>query len=169
MIRETQDGEDFVLKAGGREYNSAEVEALRINGTTGKVSMDATRPQVAWNKDAADGAAGTATAEHAIFRAPFAMTIKAIRYIPDAALTQDNSNYATITVAKRNSGGAVTLGSQTTRSVASGGSGSWTQWGAVTIPVSTASVAAGDIITVAISKSGTGVVVPAGQLLIEYV
>lgn len=114
-----------------------------------------------WAKTAADGAAGNATAETVIGRAAFALPIGHTFYFnPAAALTADNTNNAVITISKRTGGGgAVTVATLTTNVAA----GNWTAWTAVPI-VSTAAVAVGDVLTITITKGGTGVVVPAGVL-----
>jgi hypothetical protein len=175
-IREIQDGEDKVVQAFDRTYQGAITESMRHNGATGKVAMPAGHssdsPQYeAWDKAAADGAAANATAEHMIFRARQACTVRSVHYLPDAALTADNGNYATITVQKRAAGGGspVTVASKTTQIT---GSGNWTQWVAVALALSTTAanikLAAGETLTVAITKTGTGVVVPAGQLIVSY-
>lgn len=121
-----------------------------------------------WQKTAADGAAATATAETVIGgQGPAAgFKLDSVQFFPAAALTADDTNFATITVTKRTAGGStVTIATATTKTSASGGTGNWTAWSPVTIPVSAgASVAAGDLVSVAITKSGTGVVVPQGQL-----
>jgi hypothetical protein len=168
MIREKQDGEDLVFVAVDRTNAAAgEREVLRLNGNTGSVKQASTAWAECWDKSAVDGSASAATAEHTIFRAASDMTLNAVRYVPDAALTADNTNYATITVKRRNADGtgAVTLASVTTQIT---GSGNWSQWVAVNIPVVNASVSAGQIVTVGIAKAGTGVAVPAGQLVSEY-
>jgi hypothetical protein len=173
MIREKQDGEDLVLVAVDRGNATATTEAIRLNGNTGKLTLApfASTQLLGdyWDKTAADGAAATATTEHTFMRAPSAVQIVAVRYIPDAALTADASNNATITIKRRNADGtnAVTVAAVTT-SVA--GSGSWTQWVAVALTLTAAntSMAPGQFLTIAITKAGTGVVVPAGSLQIDY-
>jgi len=119
-------------------------------------------PNQSWQKAAADASAATATAETPVGRVGAAVTLGTIYYVPLAALTADNSNYATITVSKRTgAGGAVTVASVTTQIT---GSGNWTAFVPVAIPISAGSLAAGDVLTVAITKTGSGVVVPAGVL-----
>jgi len=119
-----------------------------------------------WPKIAADGGAGTATAETPIGmlgpgNVPIA--IGAVSIHPQSALTADNTNFATITVAKRTGGGApVTIASCTTKLVGGGGTGNWTAFTPVAMTVvANAFISPQDTITVTITKSGTGVVVPA--------
>lgn len=175
-IREKQDGEDKVEEAYNREFGGASIESLRRDGKTGKVTMPAghasASPQYeAWDKPAIDGSAAAATAEHVIFRAKQACTIQSAHYIPDAALTADNTNFATITVKRRNADGtgAVTVASIAT-TIAAPGSGNWLQWVAVTLALTAANIklTAGQILTVAITKASAGVAVQPGQLIVAY-
>jgi len=119
-----------------------------------------------WAKTAADGAAATATAETVIGTVGSAsgFAIGSCVFAPAAALTGDNTNNAVITVAKRTAatpGTPVTIASLTTNVAA----GNWTAWKAVSLTVAAgAFVSPGDVLTIAITKGGTGVVVPQGQL-----
>lgn len=122
-----------------------------------------------WSKDTDDGAAGTTTAERSIgIRFPYAVTILSAYYIPNANLTADDVNFATLKVWKRDSAG----GTQTaiaSASTTTGGTGNWTAFAPETLgTISNASVAAGASLTFEITKTAGGVVVPAGQLVIEY-
>jgi hypothetical protein len=120
-------------------------------------------------KLAADGAAATATSETAMgMISPAAGgNVVAAYFVPQAALTADPTNNATLTIQKRTAGGAAVTIAQVTTTTAAGGTGNWTAWQPVPITVSASAVAnALDAITFNISKSGTGVVVPAGQILI---
>lgn len=118
-----------------------------------------------WNKAAADGAAGTATAETSIARIQKPVTAGKAYFVPSAALVPDNANNATILVQKRDgAGGApVTVATKQT-TVANGGMTAFVPYdlGAIT----NGSFVPGDVLTVSITKAGTGVVVPAGQLVI---
>lgn len=118
-----------------------------------------------FTKTAADGAAGDATAETAIGYSAEAATLTSVRFVPAAALTANNTNYATLTVSKRSSsGGSKTTVAQVTTQIT--GSGNWTQWAAVDVPISAAAIAAGDSLTYEISKTAGGVAVPAGRLVL---
>jgi hypothetical protein len=87
-------------------------------------------------------------------------------YIPTGALTASNSAYATISVFKRTAGGAGVLLAAVTTQIA-GGSGNWTAWVPVSIPVVAAPVSAGDVLTCTITQTGGGVAVPSGQLIVN--
>lgn len=121
-----------------------------------------------WNKTADDGAAATTTAETVIGQQGpnVGFTVGSVTFSPHAALTSNDTSYATITVSKRTAGGAATtIAVATTKTTGGGGTGDWAAWTPVTIPVSAgALVSAKDVLTVTIGKSGSGVVVPQGAL-----
>jgi hypothetical protein len=111
-------------------------------------------------KSTADATASTATSETLIGTVHSGLPVgHIIKINPAAALTADNTNYATITVQKRTNGGAaVTIASANTK--ITGGTGNWTAFAPISVSL-TAAASPGDTITYSISKSGTGVVVPA--------
>ena len=114
-------------------------------------------PGLLWQKAAADGAAGTATAESVIPRLKRQERIVSIEYVPAAALTANDTNYATITIRKRDGAGgaAVTVASVTTK--ITGGSGDWTAFQAVSLgTIANADLLVGDLLTIEITKPGTG-------------
>lgn len=116
-------------------------------------------------KVAADGAAGTATTETAFARVSRTGTIVGAWFVPSAALTADNTNNAALALAKRDGigGGSTSVASLTTTIA----NGNWTAFVPVSLgTLSNASVAAGNVLTFAISKNGSGVVVPAGSLIV---
>lgn len=98
------------------------------------------------------------------------IALSTCNFAPAAALTASDTQFATITVYKRTpladaSTVLTQLGSVTTKTSGSGGTGSWSQNAPVSIPVDAgAYVAPGDVVTVGVAKTGGGVVVPAGQL-----
>lgn len=170
--QQTNQGNDYVITKEDRSYGGTEQIALKVNGTTGSVSLPLTLLQDSWDKEAADGSAAATTAEHTFFRAPAAVIIKAIRYVPDAALTASDTVYATLTVAQRNAAGTsvnASFGVVTTKTSGSGGSGNWTAFVPVALTLAGSALAAGDILTIAIAKASTGTAVPAGSLQIDYV
>lgn len=121
----------------------------------------AVAPVHEWRLDQATDAPG-AVAESSFSTIVASTTLTTFKFLPDAALTANNSNYATISVYKRSSGVQTLLASRTTQIT---GSGNWTAWTAVTLTVSTGVVTAGDTLTVEITKTGSGVSVPAGELV----
>lgn len=136
-----------------------------------------TKDTIRWDKAAADADDADATAEHLIFRAPYALLITGVRYLPDDALTADNSNYAFIQVTRRDADGTNDVyAARGTTTVA--GTGSWTQWNAVTIPLAAVGgggepndavkLTEGQTLTFLIQKIGDGVIVPSGTLQIDF-
>ncbi len=127
-----------------------------------------TTQQFEFVKAAADGAANTATAETLVARVPVAGRILAAYYCPSAALTADNTDYATLSLAKRDgAGGASAAVASKATTVA--GSGSWTAFVPVSLgTISNGTLAAGNVLTFAIAKAGSGVAVPSGTLVVLY-
>lgn len=132
------------------------------------------RYRLSFYKSAADAMASTTTTETIICEVPFDGVIKAIDYSPDAALTSNDTNYATITVGKSVAGAAsVAVATITTTTTSSG---SWTKWVPIkgVLTTTTANLAVtgrnvkdatvGDVLTIAIAKASSGVAVPAGTL-----
>lgn len=116
-----------------------------------------------WTKSAADGMASTATAETVIGCTPYGLPVGTkFALVPAAALTANDTNFANINIAKRTAGGAATT-IATFQTTITGGTGNWTQWSPVTVD-STVAAAAADAITVAITKTAGGVVVPAAVI-----
>jgi hypothetical protein len=95
---------------------------------------------------------------------PQPIAIGSCYFHTQAALTANNSNYETLTVAKRtNGGGATTIASVTTQIT---GSGNWTAFTNVPIPLAAAVefVKPGDSITFTVTETGSGVAIPVGML-----
>jgi len=122
-----------------------------------------------WHKNADDGAAATATDELLVGRLPTNMPCRMIEahYTPDAALTADASNYASLLLDTAANGGTRTNRSTLTTEVT--GTGDWVAFTAEAFSLGTwnGHLDAGDIITFEITKAGTGVVVPSGVLTIH--
>ena len=117
---------------------------------------------VQWKKGNDDATAATVTAETVFARAAVALGVIDLAFVPTRALVADPTNFATLTIAKRPAGGSpVTLGSIGTASL------SWLPNVEIPIAIAVAPIEAGDALTVAIAKSGTGVIVPAGELFVS--
>jgi hypothetical protein len=124
-----------------------------------------------WFKESADTLPILATAERVVFVAPENVTIAGVTIEPAATLAASDTNHATITVSRRDAAGAngVTVASATTQTAGSGGTGSWTVFGTVSLgTLSNTSLAEGEKLTIEITKTGLGVVVPVMMLQIEY-
>ena len=94
------------------------------------------------------------------------MQIGTVYIVPTAAVTASDSTFWTITVGKRTAGGSrSTIATATTKTSASGGTGSWTAFVPVAIPVSAgAYLAPGDVVTLQIAVTSTPGTFPASQL-----
>ena len=98
----------------------------------------------------------------------FNMNVTSVKYFPAATLTSDSTNYQTIALEK----GDLAAGTRTAiASVATtpAGSGSWSALVPVTIPITAANafVSANASLMVKATVSGSGVVIPAGVLIVE--
>lgn len=117
-----------------------------------------------FQKQAADGAAATATTETPCFKARVDLDIIEISVMPGAALVGDNANNAVLLVQRRNADGTspVTVATMTTNVA----SGNWVAWVSKLLTLTAANVrlAAGQTLTFGITKGGTGVVVPISQI-----
>ena len=137
--------------------------AFEVAGLTGGVQ---------WFKEAADVLGLTATSERVVFTAPEDLTITDAFLEPAATLTASDTNYATFLIARRdaNGGNKVTVASESTQTIGSGGSGSWSAFGTLSLgSLSNTSLAAGQKVTVEVTKTGVGVSVPVLILQIGYV
>lgn len=129
---------------------------------------DATRRRLAtWPKDA-DSLAASVRAESLVhFNRIDPVTLVAIHFVPDASVVPDDTHYGTLIVRKRNAaGGAATVIAQLSTTVLGG---PWT----ARSPKSLGALAETDlgelsILTLELAKAGSGVVIPAGLLVIEY-
>ena len=151
----------------------ADITTRSINDLTGTLTSSQLPAKLkrrfsVFIKAAADTLAATATAEITVFQAQDAVTLTAVFYLPAAALTADNSNYATLFCYRRNStGGAQTTAASVTTQIT--GSGNWTAFDGVSLgTLSVSAVAAGEMVTFEITKTGTGVIIPAGVFQVEY-
>lgn len=98
---------------------------------------------------------------------PQSIAIGSCYYHTQGSLVASNSNYETLTVAKRTNGGSpTTIASATTKLSANGGTGNWTAFSNVNIPLAAAVeyVNPGDSITFSVTESGSGVSIPVGML-----
>ena len=148
---------------------------LYVDSTTGQVAVLVAPPMVAqaalgqanYVKVAADGAAGTATSETAFHRMTRPGKVLAVFFTPSAALTADNTNYATFDVKQRDGagGGALAIASQPT-TVAGGSLTAFVHKSLDTTALTNTTLAAGAVLTFGIAKTGTGVVVPADVLTV---
>ena len=112
-----------------------------------------------WKRSASDALATDTMPEQPFATVLGAGNVTSVAFRPLANLAHDAANFATLSIYKRTGGGAPVLVAQVDTSALD-----WTASIPVVVPILSAPVAAGDVLTVAIAKSGTGVVVPAGTL-----
>lgn len=119
-----------------------------------------------FEKTAADAAAGDATAEIVIGAIRRAGTILSATYYPSAALTANDTNYATLLVDQRDGAGGAPA-NVATANTNTAGTGSWTAFVGETLgTITNAAVVAGALLTFEITKASAGVVVPTGILVV---
>jgi hypothetical protein len=127
--------------------------------------------EVQWFKEAADSLAATATTERVAFTAPENITITDVFVEPAVALTASDTAYATIVVSRRDAtgGGKVTVASRATQTSGSGGTGNWTAFSTVSLgSLSNTTLTEGQKLTIEVTKTGLGVVLPILIVQIEY-
>jgi len=161
---------DMSRIAGG--LGKLEASSTQYDATAREAARNLIRREYVLVKPAADAMASTATAYTAAFqiRMPRAAKILAAYIMPTAALTADDTNYATVSVQKGDgAGGAGTvMASVTTQTT---GSGNWAAGvpEAMTVSATLANtrIARGEVLGFAITKTGTGVVVPICTIEVE--
>jgi hypothetical protein len=102
------------------------------------------------------------------FVAPFNAKITGVKWVPSAAVTANGTNFSTLSVRNR---GAAGSGSAlpATRSYAATNSVAWVgEDCTLSGTTSDLLLTAGDVVTVQMIHSGTGVVIPAGTVRISY-
>lgn len=124
-----------------------------------------------FSKAAADGMASTATTETDcnIFLKR-ACIIKSVAWIPTgAAVTNDNTNNFTLTVSKRDAGGAnlTTIATLTNTVTAYGATAAQRAAQQAVLTAANVAVVAGSTLTYSIAKNGSGVVVPVSMFVVE--
>jgi len=95
--------------------------------------------------------------------------VNSVYFVPGAAVTASDTNYATITVQKRTAGGAATtIASGSTTLTVGTPLGNFTAFVPVLLPLSVPNISllASDVLTFNITKTGTGVVLPASTIAV---
>lgn len=122
-----------------------------------------------------DGGAGTDVSERSVATVPgdsadtYDVTEVNVQF--DGSVTANDTNFATVTLYKRNADGTsqTKLAEQTTKTSGSGGTGDLSAFEAFTLSISTAAITGGQSLTMEVTKSGTGVDLARGTMAIEYV
>lgn len=145
-----------------------------------RLSDGLTRDVARWSK-AADSAAGDLTANTIVGTVPQRSKVRNVWYTPAAALAANATNFKRIVVRQYWANGVVRgeLANATTAPTANGGTGDWTAKSRVTLAelgsATAGAVLAGNVVVdpggaieVQISIVGTGVIMPAGVLELQY-
>lgn len=137
---------------------------LRYNGSAWANVAAPSIVDAHWIKESVDAAAGTATAAIRFFTAPEATTITDAYAAPRGAAASDATDYASVIIERWNSAG-VSQGVVATGSTTPSSSGAMVNLGKWSLGALTnATMAAGDYLTVAITKSGAGRQLPRFQV-----
>lgn len=145
-----------------KQVQTAQLESTAASDGEGEIKKTHYRTYSVLIDDAAT--AGTAVTETVIARVPVASRVVSMYMSSPIAVTAHDTNYATVTVAKRTDGAAgTTVGSETTQTSGSGGTGNMTAFAPYAIPLVAAAVdlAAGASLTVAVAKAAAGVALTA--------
>jgi hypothetical protein len=159
--------EDLCLIKGSDGFAWSEVTVSGDDVTQAPSNMNLSLAH--YTKEADDGSAAAVTAETPVLSSSGGLQVQAVRFLPSAALTANNTNYATLTVVNRDAAGSSvgTIAAITTEIT---GSGDWVAFVLEDFgTLANATIAAGGTVTFEIEKAASGVVVPAGSLEIEYV
>jgi hypothetical protein len=123
-----------------------------------------------FSKASDDAMASTTTSEtYTGIYFPYACKLKAVTYVATTGgVTADASNYATVTVSKRDSAAAnLTTVATLTTTVASSGSITQGAGKGLVLSGSAVNISAGSTVTFSVAKTGTGVVLRAGVFSLE--
>lgn len=116
------------------------------------------------------GVAAGAAAEWPLIQLPAGVLIAAARWIPSAAVTANGTNFATLSLRNRGTNGAGSVVAATRSYAATNSAAQVAE--AMTLSATAADLlaAAGDVLTLGVAHSGTGLIIPAGllQLALRY-
>lgn len=160
----TPRGQHFEISNVDVSASTPLVDFQLVQNSTAAISEEV-RDHIGEDK-AQDGAANTTTAENVLGGAVFESGTLVDAYIfPDAALTANDTDYATITISKRDSAGANKTTVATLVTTVAGGS--WVQFARKAFTLSgggATTIAAGAGFTFEIAKAGSGVQIPACRI-----
>jgi hypothetical protein len=169
LIARVDDVFDIVLAADG---SGSGLDADLLDGLSADAfAVSGLSTDARWFKESADLLPSTATSERVVFTAPEDVTITDVFLEPAAALTANDTSFATLLVSRRDAtgGNRTTVASASTATSGSGGTGSWSAFSAVSLgPLSNTSLNEGEKLTIEVSKSGLGVSLPVLVLQVEY-
>jgi hypothetical protein len=106
-------------------------------------------------------AAGTAV-EWPQFVVPWNATIAGIIWVPGAAVTANGTNFATISIRNRSTGGGGTVVPSSRSYAATNSSAQVAEALTLSATATDLQPSAGDVLTISVAHSGTGLTIPAG-------
>lgn len=111
-------------------------------------------------------AAGTAV-EWPLMIAPFNMLVTGVKWVPNAAVTFNGTNFATLNLRNRTTAGAGTAIPASRAYSAVSSTANTPDTMALSGTAADLNVAAGDVLTLAIAHSGTGLLIPPGLVQVS--
>lgn len=117
-----------------------------------------------------DASASATLSEETIGVTSAAATLTTVTFTPNSAITANDSNYATISIYKRNFDGTnqIKIAEVNTKTSGSGATGNISAFESFVISNISTSLGNGDVITWEINKVNSGVVIPSGILIFKY-
>lgn len=139
-------------------FGDVETEAGIVDNQVRRIYETTTKYQ----KTAVDGAASTATAGQTFHRCKDAQKVVSVYFLPSGTATADLTNFATLQLLSGDGTAvpATVVASATTETVSMAIGVPF----ALTIVAAEAELEAADVLGLAITKDGTGVAVPVGEL-----
>lgn len=116
----------------------------------------------AFARGVADTLATDVTTETPVANVEYTGNVVVAKFYPDNAVTADPANYATLSIFKRDAGGAQTLIAVVDTSALG-----WMPGVPVRLAIVAPGVTVDDTLTYAVTKHGTGVVVPSGRVALR--
>ena len=129
------------------------------------------KKSVSFVKPIADAAAGT-TYEWPFFfnSGASTLTVTAVKIVPFAALTADNTNYKTVSLNRRLAAGSATVIASRATTITD--TGNWVALTPITLTLSTTAadlvVAAGETLSLHLVHTASGVAVPVMSITVDY-
>lgn len=111
-------------------------------------------------------AAGTAI-EWPLLVAPFNMLVTGVKWVPNANVTANGTNYATLSFRNRTGAGAGTAVPASRAYSATNSSANVAEAMTLSGTATDLNIASGDVLTLAIAHSGTGLLIPPGLVQVS--
>jgi phage-related tail fiber protein len=162
-------GAAFYVREGTTNRGTAWVNTSAVSalGTDAQLFAETPVVQFTYRKDAVDGSAGGAMSERSFgYAAQDLRAVDAV-FVPDAALTADNTDFAVFSI--NGGAGGFGIASKNTMTIGGGGGGDMTQFQPWPLAIGEDTIPKGNVPRVSIAKTNAGVVVPSGVFVVSCV